>query len=112
MEERILNIRYKKAMDEGTEEAYDEFLANNRYNKYTDEIEELRKALNSEEEEADAEEEFTDSEPAVTKPAPKRKVVKKAKKRYNPSPAAKPKTPTPQKKKSTTVSDFKRLIGG
>ena len=45
-------------------------------------------------------------------PAPKRKVVKKAKKRYNPSPAAKPKTPTPQKKKSTTVSDFKRLIGG
>lgn len=112
VEERILNIRYKKAMAEGTEEAYDEFLANNRYNKYTDEIEELRKALNSEEEEADAEEEFTDSEPAVTKPAPKRKVVKKAKKRYNPSPAAKPKTPTPQKKKSTTVSDFKRLIGG
>lgn len=112
VEERILNIRYKKAMVEGTEEAYDEFLANNRYNKYTDEIEELRKALNSEEEEADAEEEFTDSEPAVTKPAPKRKVVKKAKKRYNPSPAAKPKTPTPQKKKSTTVSDFKRLIGG
>lgn len=112
VEERILNIRYKKAMAEGTEEAYDEFLANNRYNKYTDEIEELRKALNLEEEEADAGEEFTDSEPAVTKPAPKRKVVKKAKKRYNPSPAAKPKTPTPQKKKSTTVSDFKRLIGG
>ena len=112
VEERILNIRYKKAMAEGTEEAYDEFLANNRYNKYTDEIEELRKALSSEEEEADAEEEFTDSEPAVTKTAPKRKVVKKAKKRYNPSPAAKPKTPTPQKKKSTTVSDFKRLIGG
>lgn len=112
VEERILNIRYKKAMAEGTEEAYDEFLANNRYNKYTDEIEELRKALNPEEEEADAEEEFTDSEPAVTKPAHKRKVVKKAKKRYNPSPAAKPKTPTTQKKKSTTVSDFKRLIGG
>ncbi|MGM9869965.1 MAG: hypothetical protein ACI30R_10140 [Sodaliphilus sp.] len=111
VEERILNIRYKKAIQEGTEEAYDEFLANNRYNKYTDEIEELRKAFTADEE-GDAEEEFEDEEPAVTKSTTKRTYVKKPKKRSTSTPGAKQKTPAPQKKKSTTVSDFKKLIGG
>lgn len=113
VEERILNIRYKKAIAEGTEEAYDEFLANNKYSKYTDEIESLRKELVGDTEE-EVEEDDSDEQVAKPKSTPKRTYVKKAKKRAVNKPSVKPNIPNNENKnkKSTTVSEFKRLIGG
>lgn len=109
VEDRILEIRYKKAVEEGTEEAFDEFLTNNKYNKYTTEIEQLRKELVGEDEEEELDEEAAPASSTGT-----RTYVKRAKKSYYRVPAAKPKaaTPAPAKKQSTSVSDFKRLIGG